>query len=155
MIVTPKFTQAEIEAAVKEGVEHKVNALKRDLQYIGEEVVTEARTGAKTGGLDYKQQTGNLRSSIGYIITYKGETTGEGGFIPMPGRESGEEGAKEGKAVAERIATEEGSQESLKLTVVAGMDYATHLHAKGYDVLDSAELLANERLKELKADYEV
>lgn len=155
MIVTPKFTQTEIEAAVKEGVSHKIKALNRDLQYIGEEAVTEARTGAKTGGKDYLSQSGNLRSSIGYVVTYKGETTGEGGFTPMPGRESGEEGANKGKAVAERIAAEEGSQESLKLTVIAGMDYAAPLHAKGYDVLDSAELLAEERLNELKADYEV
>ena len=152
MRVNPLFSQAEVEAELREGVRRKIKAITRDLQYAGEEIVTEARTGAKTLGKDYKTQTGNLRSSIGYIITYQGEKIAIGGFTPIAG---GEEGAEKGREVATQLATEESDPDTLKLTVVAGMDYASPLSAKGYDVLDTAELIAQDKTEEIKRIYKL
>lgn len=150
MRVDPLFSQAEVEAKLREGVNRKIKAITRDLQYAGEEIVTEARAGAKTNGKDYKTQTGNLRSSIGYALTYQGETIAIGGFTPIAGTESGEEGANKGREVAAQVAAEESDPDTLMLTVVAGMDYASPLSAKGYDVLDTAELIAQDKTDEIK-----
>lgn len=149
MRITALHSQADIDKAFQEQAEREVRAIVRDLQYIGEQVVTEARTGAKQYGKDYLTQTGNLRSSIGYVVTLNGRILADGGFQPLAGSESGEEGASAGKAYAEEVAS---STPGLALTVVAGMNYASHLHNMGYDVLDSAELIAQQLMDNLKED---
>lgn len=150
MNVTPLFTPDELLEQVQEQADTEIGLLVRELQYIGEQVVAEARTGAKTMGKDYLQQTGNLRSSIGYVITLDGKVVTESSFHPQPGSESGAEGADEGREYAHKVA---GDLPGLAIVVVAGMKYATHVHHKGYDVLDSAELLARQLLDDLANDF--
>lgn len=113
--------------------------LVNNLIYVGEQAVHEARNRGR-----YKDQTGNLRSSIGYCVTDDGETVYES---PFPTVKNGQQGAGEGRKFLQRIASEHSS--GLVLTVVAGMEYAAYVEAKNLNVLDSAEQMAESLLPQL------
>ena len=111
----------------------------RRLQYAGERLIVQARQHGS-----YKDQTGNLRSSIGYVIVKNGSIIGGSGFSPVKG---GSEGSKEGKSLAVEIASQ--YRQGIALIVVAGMNYAAYVEAKGFDVLTSSEILANRIVPEM------
>lgn len=99
----------------------------RWLCYVGEAAVAEAR---REGS--YTDRTGNLRASVGYVVLLPdGSVAGEGGFPP---------GDAGGRGYALRLARAE--LRGPVLVVTAGMQYARYVAARGYDVLDSAELAA-------------
>lgn len=150
MEARPLYTQEELQQAIEERTQTEINVLVRELQYMAEEVVTEARTGVKKMGKDYKTQTGNLRSSIGYVIALNGQVVTESEFTPIRGTESGEKGRDTGREFAREIAS---TLPNLSVVIVAGMNYATYLHGRGYDVLDTAELVAKDLLQELLNDF--
>lgn len=108
-----------------------LNALTARLAYIGEAALTEA---CEKGS--YKDDTGNLRNSTGYVIKVGNRITASQGFA-----------RGEGRAKAEQLASK--SNFKIALVVTAGMNYATYVSARGYDVLDSAELIARQLAKEL------
>lgn len=110
----------------------------------------------------YNDITGNLRSSLGYVIAQDGKVIKEGGFKQIAGRgenykkvlfttkanktvqfwargKSGDggEGSRQGLEYAKSLATQ--NKEGLTLVVVAGMDYASYVNSKNLDVIDSAE----------------
>ena len=111
---------------------------------------------------NYQNITGNLRSSIGYIIAYDGEIIKEGGFHKIHGRGEnmqkvefttrkgdhvsfwarggagdGSEGQRKGMELArQQISGTMGYAYFL----VAGMEYASYVSRNGYDVTDSAKL---------------
>lgn len=114
-------------------------ALVYNLCYVGEQVVNAARSTKS-----YKDQTGNLRSSVGCVVAIDGEIVNLYGFEVVKG---GEAGADEGKAYAEQLLDKFPS--GIVLLVVAGRNYASYVSAKGYDVLDSAELLAEKLVPEM------
>lgn len=92
----------------------------------------------------YIDWSGNLRSSIGYAILKDGKTIHMSDFTPVKG---GEEGARKGKAFLESLISNHST--GIALVVVAGMPYAAYVEAKGYDVLDSAEIKAEEIVERL------
>lgn len=99
----------------------------------------------------YKDQTGNLRSSIGYNINADGRdvTPGSGGFRQV---KAGAEGLKEGRSLAAEVARKAGGQGIIAAALVAGKDYAAHVQNRGYDVLHSGEMtLKSEVVKQLNA----
>lgn len=120
-------------------VENFKNALVYNISYVGEQVVNAARSTKS-----YKDQTGNLRSSLGCIVAIDGEIVNMYGFEVV---KEGEAGANEGKAYAEQLL--EKFPTGIALIVVAGKNYASYVSAKGYDVLDSAELLAGQLIPEM------
>lgn len=110
----------------------------------------------------YNNITGNLRSSIGYVVAVDGVVKKEGGFKKIAGRGEnyervsfttgtgkdvkfwargkagdGSEGSQKGLEYARSLATTLKS--GITLVVVAGMDYASYVNSRGYDVMDSAE----------------
>ncbi|MBD0822639.1 hypothetical protein [Aestuariibaculum marinum] len=91
------------------------------LQYLGEQFVNQARL---TG--NYTDRTGNLRSSIGYIILLDGKVI----FKNFSGKQNGKSKAQE---FANEVALK--YPEGYVLVGVAGMDYAAAVEAKGYDVI--------------------
>lgn len=109
--------------------------------YVGEACVKEARIKA-----NFKDQTGNLRSSIGYVLMYDGRIVKTSEFDAV---QSGNEGSTVGNKFAERLAQKSAKNKGVTLIVVAGMNYASHVVARGYDVLDSSEILAKQLLKRL------
>lgn len=114
------------QAVIKEYLRSRVETLEKDLfaklSYIGEAAIITAREKG-----DYTDRTGHLRNSTGYVIALDGEIVSSAGFLTGEGQAYAEELSRttRGKAV---------------LVVCAGMNYASYVSARGYDVLDSAEL---------------
>lgn len=114
------------------------------LNYVGLECVKEARQNGK-----YTDRTGNLRSSIGYVVLENGIPIKKGGYQKVFSTAT-EAQAKSDSLISSLAAT---YKTGLVLIVLAGMDYAVYVEAKGYNVLNSAETLAKklvpQMLKEL------
>ncbi len=116
----------EIQQYIEEQLARKVEVLINKLSYIGEGALRIAREQG-----NYTDRTKNLRNSTGYVIALDGQIIARAGF-----RSKNEDGA----SFAEELArTTEGKA---VLVVCAGMNYATYVSRRGYDVLDSAELEA-------------
>lgn len=93
----------------------------------------------------FQDQTGNLRSSIGYVIFKNGQ----------PVRENFEGDASEGKTKGyEYAAAQSQSFEGFMLIVVAGMDYAVYVEGYGYDVITGSSLLADDDIKKVFSKLE-
>jgi hypothetical protein len=109
------------------------------LAMVGEKFVNDARN-IRT----YQDQTGNLRSSIGYIIAKDGHIVVED-----------VEGKAQGKAQAKRIAREilQENKQGFVLIGVAGMSYAAAVEAKGYSVITSSVPAAKQLLKKKIREY--
>lgn len=109
---------------------------------IGEEAISMAKTIPEERG--FTDRTGNLRSSMGYVVLKDGKPLN----IDFKAEKGGNIGAQEG----ERLALQVGGSytEGYTLVVVAGMKYAVYVESKGRDVLTSAEKFAEKRIaKEL------
>ena len=110
------------------------------LQYVGEQAVTYARSipDPEHGGQGFKDQTANLRSSIGYGLYYNGVQI-----------TASYEGTPEGTAAGQNLADRIGRETTgYALVVTAGEYYAVYVESKGRDVLTSAEQKAGEWLQE-------
>lgn len=115
----------------------------RALSYLGEQCVIEAKD--RPQDISWYDHTGNLRSSVGYVIVYNGKIVKYSDFKSVKG---GTEGSAEGKNFATEIA--ERYTSGYALIVVAGMSYAATVEAiEGKDVLASAELFARKKLPEM------
>lgn len=136
--------------ALQSSIDRRLNNLLRSmvnvLCYAGEEVIKYARNPNRKR---YTDQTGNLTSSIGYVVLWDGKIVEQSDFSSVSGRrgKKGVDGSKRGKAFLQQLIAENGS--GLVLIVVAGMPYAAYVEAMGYDVLDSAEIKANELVKQM------
>lgn len=115
-----------------------------NLKYLGEQVVKHARDypGSKDGGFD--DQTGNLRSSIGYVVVANGK------IVRRNFEQVGEDstGKLTGLRFARSIA--EKYTKGYVVIVVAGMNYAAAVEAKGRNVLQASKQLCEEKMPELK-----
>lgn len=123
------------------------------LKMLGEMCVIHARELPPEIG--FHDQTGNLRSSIGYVIFKDGVPIHES-FEQI---KTGSEGVKTGKIVASKIGAK--YSKGVVLVVVAGMNYALALEANGafklkskrsYVVLTTAEQLAKQELPRMLND---
>ncbi len=114
------------------------------MQMLGEMCVTHARS--VPASIGFTDQTGNLRSSIGYMVFVDGVAVHES-FDQV---QEGLEGVKTGQNLAKKWGAK--YTHGVCLVVTAGMNYAIHLEAKGRDVLTSAELLAKQELPVMVAE---
>ncbi|MCQ2317822.1 MAG: hypothetical protein MJZ90_02715 [Bacteroidales bacterium] len=122
------------------------------LQRLGEMCVTQARSVPPSVG--FHDQTGNLRSSIGYMVFVDGVSVHQSTFeqvSPQAAHKDGVtyDGGKKGEAYCREIGE---NTTGVCLVVVAGMDYATYVESKGRDVLTSAEHLAEQELPKQLAE---
>lgn len=117
----------------------------RTLAAAGAQAVNVARNWAQQRK-PYTDQTGNLRSSTGFIILRDGEVVHISDFEVV---KDGEKGRTEGASYAKSLASE--FNVGYVLIVVAGMNYALYVKRRGYDVLDSAELYAENLVPKLLA----
>nr|DAS93112.1 MAG TPA: hypothetical protein [Caudoviricetes sp.] len=121
----------------------RVEAIKKAIVYnlcaVGEQVLNAARLTNS-----YKDQTGNLRSSIGYVVAVDGEIVQMSSFDTV---KEGREGSRGGKEYAMQLVRD--FPHGIVLIVVAGMNYASYVSAKGYDVLDGSELLADKLVPQM------
>ena len=139
MAIKPNFTKDDVrkrfDAFLNEIDEKQIARLQR----LGEMCLVEARTNK-----GYMMQTGALLSSTGYEVFVDGVAI-HSQFDAASGAESNaaETGIKSGQNIAETIGK---GTKGIALVVVAGMNYAAYVEAKGYNVLSSAEHLAEREL---------
>lgn len=107
-----------------------------NLVYVGESALKQAREGHR-----YKDQTGNLTSSIGYAIVVGGKVFKRSRFEVV---NNGREGAANGSQFLQRIIAR--NSKGIVFIMVAGMPYAQYVEAMNLDVLDSAEVMAKKML---------
>ncbi len=129
MGITPQFGKGYIAAQVAAFREWVEKATLLQLQYLGEELVSYAKEQH-----NYTDRTGNLTNSIAYAVVKEGKIVSYGGEN-QPG---------EGADTALKVATEYAASvpNTFSLIVVAGMNYAVYVEAKGYNVILPAELKA-------------
>lgn len=128
--ITP---MSEIDRYTEQKLKGLEQAVIRTLTYCGELCLNVARSTNS-----YKDQTGNLRSSIGYVVTVDGRIVNQSDFETV---KKGGDGSKQGAAFAKQLVRR--FPKGICLIVVVGMDYAVHVKNRGYDVLDSSELTAD------------
>ena len=87
----------------------------------------------------YTDRTGNLRNSVGYVVIVDGQVYESGSFGKPDGNS---EGKSTGESYARSLVKK--FSKGIVLIVVAGMRYASYVSARGKDVLDSSELLADQ-----------
>ncbi len=107
-----------------------------NLNYLGLQCVRRVRD--RSAGESWIDQTGNLRSSIGYAIYSYGQKQIESAFDSVLG---GSEGSQKGRQMVAELASKYSS--TYALVVVAAMEYAEHVEAiESKDVLASTEIYA-------------
>ena len=111
-----------------------IDQIVTNLEYVGEACIKEARDNGS-----YHDQTGNLRSSIGYVVVDDGRIVSTGLNTDV----KAEDGRKRAENYLKELAAKSESGK-ISLIVCAGMNYAAHVEANGYNVLTSAELLAEQ-----------
>ena len=135
MAIRMTTSLSEINAMFDTGTKQIDSVTIQALANLGNECVTEDRSQEES----WFNQTGNLRSSVGYVVVAHGEIVKTSGFETVL---SGSEGSKTGKELAVRLTKNYSS--GYVLIVVAGMHYAEYVEAKdSKSVLASAELLAH------------
>lgn len=138
-MITPQFNSNDIEHMLQQKIALYQEKIVRIFHIVGEKCINEAREHGS-----YQDQTGNLRSSIGYVVLQDGKPIEKGGFKLT---KSGGSGQKEGETFINKIISQ--YPKGFVLVVVAGMKYAAYVEARNYNVLSSAELLAEKEVPKL------
>lgn len=129
--------QSQINAHIDAWVGKRAILVAKKFEEIGEQVRNEAVSKGS-----YTDRSGNLRRSVGYVVVVDGQIYKAGSFSGTT------KGAAEGEAYARSLVSK--FPKGIVLIVVAGMNYAAYVTAKGYNVLDSAELLAEKLVPQMK-----
>lgn len=142
MGVTANFTKADVKKRIDAFLDMVEQKQIARLQRLGEMCLIEARNNK-----GYMMQTGALLSSTGYQVFVDGVAI-HSQFDAASGAESeaAAKGIKTGQTLAEQIGKE---TKGIALVVVAGMNYAAYVEARGYNVLTSAEHLAERELPKM------
>lgn len=129
-----------IDKKIAKEINRAENEILKKLSFIGENAVNDAR-----GNGDYMDNTGNLRSSIGYTILKNGETVRTSSFDRV--KQEASKAKRESTKLLDELRTKFNT--GFVLIVVAGMDYAVTVEARGRNVLSSSKLLAEIMAKRL------
>lgn len=139
MGVKANFTKADVKMRIDAFLDEIEKKQIARLQRLGEMCLIEARSNK-----GYMMQTGALLSSTGYEVFVDGIAI-HSQFDAASGAESeaATRGIKAGQNIADKIGKE---TKGVALVVVAGMNYAAYVEARGKNVLSSAEHLAEREL---------
>ena len=136
----------KLKALVNRKIQDIIDFLVFRLTQIGEECVKIAR---EPHANDYNDISGNLRSSIEYVVLVDGKPVQYGESKQYSGKQgNGNEGAPAAQKLLNTLQADYPS--GVVLIVCAGMRYAAyveHIHHK--DVLTSAELVAKDLMRQL------
>jgi len=122
-MLTPMFKLSDLEKQIGVEIEDSLEEIAEGFALFGEQYVNDARTGGS-----YKDQTGNLRASNGYVVSRDKKRT----------KTKFDGGKPTGEAAAASLASEVLKGEppdSLVLIGVAGMEYAGEVESRGYSVM--------------------
>lgn len=146
--LTPLFTGNDIESWFEHFQDRSQEKIFTLLQAAGEKFVEYARKSGK-----YMDHTGNLRSSVGYVIIADGQelTTNFEKSVKGTDKDTGE---RQGRRLADLVA--QSYPDGLVLIGVAGMDYSVYVEAiEGKDVISGACIQVEEWLrKSLKSVFD-
>lgn len=136
MGITPQFGKGAVAKQVQAFRERLDKAIIFRLSYLGESLAKYAKDHHT-----YTDRTGNLTNSIAYAVCRDNEIVTFGGDN-QPG---------EGAETAQRVLQEYAAtlNHSYSLIIVAGMNYAAYVEAKGYNVILPAELRAKSEFPEV------
>lgn len=141
----PKFTGKDVAAYLAQAMQTIEQDLVNRLIRVGETFVKNARSTDT-----YKDQTGNLRSSIGYIILKDGSQIMSNFKVAGAGKKNkgtqGGSGVNKGQEAAAIVAAQYPT--GYVLICVAGMEYAAAVESRGKDVITGSSLKAKQQLKE-------
>ena len=130
---TPMFTQSDIDRFVNQFVDRAEEKMYTLLQAAGEMFVRYARESGR-----YIDHTGNLRSSIGYVIVRNGKLASRN-FKKQDVGTEGSEGVNKAEKLARELARTHNT--GLVLIGVAGMEYAVFVEAmESKDVITGANI---------------
>lgn len=147
-MIKATFTITDLEGYIKQRLERVQQAVLNAYNLAGLEFVKSARIKTKAEG-GFGDITGNLRSSIGYIVMLNGKQM----FADFTEADFGTErapGTLQGSIFANEIA--DGYPRGIVLVCVAGMQYAAAVESKGYDVITGSTLELETRLKQLLSE---
>lgn len=128
MGIRPRFTEADLNNMFMVRTAAIEDAILSRLKFIGETCVNNAKANGT-----YTDVTGNLRSSVCYVVLKNGVKKSDGA-IPSDSSER----------MAELIAEH---PRGYVLIVLAGMDYAAAVESKGKDVLTASSKIAEIEIK--------
>ncbi|WP_312554891.1 hypothetical protein [Empedobacter brevis] len=126
MGIKPNFSTSDLDKLNQKIIENTMQKCIKAYLYLGENVVSHAKQ-----SVGFMDQTGNLRSSIGYILFVNGQVYRE--FY-----EGKAVGTSEGKQFARELVSK-ARKAPIVLVFTAGMNYAYSVESKGYNVLAASE----------------
>jgi len=141
-----RFTDSGISKFIANKIEKINKAIIDSLKQIGKTAVKNA---IQSG--DYRDITGNLRSSIGCIILRDSQVIFD--YFPKAGKGTeGEKGLRAGRQLAQELIAD--FPKGIVLIVVVGENYAAAVENKGKNVLTGSSLLAKKELEKAFKDLE-
>lgn len=145
--ITPLWDNRTIEKMFDRWQDKAEEKMIKILQRAGEEFVKIARQNAPANS--FYDHTGNLRSSIGYVIVRDGKVVAYS-FAKSSKGSDGSKGMNKGFQVAKGIAL--SYRKGMVLIGVAGMEYALKVESiEGKDVISSATEETEEWLRSFNA----
>lgn len=134
MPIIQHTSDGEIHDYVQKWLKNVIISIQEAMQMTLQEAVNKAKS-VNT----YKDQTNNLRSSIGYVLYYNGQEVAQAFAKSGTGQEgNGSEGVQRGKDLAGRAAKK--YSRGFVGVLVAGENYAVFVESKGYDVITGSTL---------------
>ena len=135
MALKKKWNQNDVRRKLKADVSTIEAAIINRMRRVGEQFISDAR-----GERTYKDQTNNLRSSIGYFIL-KGNRVLDHNLY----------GKSAGMQAAKKTLSDLPYRDTIRLIGVAGMGYASYVESMGLNVITMQSMVALEDLdKQLK-----
>lgn len=153
MGITANFGKDEIRDHIEGELRKHIVRIVEMLKYVGQTVVNEIRTSHIS---NWNDQTGNLRSSIGYTVLLDGVPQVTSAFERVDGPQRGDtnvNGSAEGSAYIRSLTPLH--REGIALIVVAGMEYASYVEKlKNKTVLAQGEIEAQTLINKMLAQLD-
>ena len=138
----PKFKLPVIQARLDKFTDERIQKVVDIFSFVGESFVNRCRL---NGG--YRDQTGNLRSSTGFVV-FTGNKV-ENKNISTANKDDGGKGKSAAKALVSDVKGTETEKDNITLIGFAGMGYASAVEAKDKEVISTSALESEKELKEL------
>ncbi|MDM1547380.1 hypothetical protein HX096_05835 [Empedobacter falsenii] len=134
MGIKPNFSNKDLDKLNQIIIDDTLQKCIKAYLVLGESVVSHAKD-----SVGFTDRSGNLRSSIGYVLFVNGQVYREAYTL----HKEGHEGLIEGKQFARELASK-ARKAPIVLVFTAGMNYAYSVESKGYNVLSASENYAKQ-----------
>ena len=153
-MITIHFDSKALAQELKTTEKEVRGMIERGLGYAGREAINAQREIYFPAS--YRDQSGNLRSSTNFVVASEGEVKESGRFTPVYGAKPKKNSLSPADAVEEgwgkAVDEVQNCPPYPTLILVAGMNYASYVSDKGFDVLSTARIVAEESVREWLED---